>query len=121
MAYEAAHGVSIPKRGQPGHFQVDHECHNDDLTCPGGRCLHRRCVEETHLVGRTPMENTGASTRSTASVNRAKTHCARAGHPLSGDNLGHSSRGTRYCRACHAERGVAAHRARRAAKRAARA
>lgn len=33
-----------------------------------------------------------------------RTHCAK-GHPLSGDNLGKGSRGSRRCRECHREAG----------------
>jgi hypothetical protein len=43
-AYEDVHGPI------PDGIYLDHKCHTQDLTCPGGpTCLHRRCVDETHL------------------------------------------------------------------------
>lgn len=34
----------------PAGWEVDHRCHNDDPTCSGGvDCLHRLCLERTHL------------------------------------------------------------------------
>lgn len=42
----------------------DHQCHNEDPTCPGGRaCLHRRCVRPSHLRDVTQGENLTASGR----------------------------------------------------------
>lgn len=38
---------------------VDHDCHNRDPRCPGGKgCRHRRCIRPDHLIGRTTGENT---------------------------------------------------------------
>lgn len=34
----------------PMGMQLDHRCHTDDLSCPGGlACPHRRCVNPDHL------------------------------------------------------------------------
>lgn len=46
----------------PDTLQLDHTCHNDDPTCPGGRaCLHRRCWNPEHLEPVTSGENTRRS------------------------------------------------------------
>jgi hypothetical protein len=42
----------------PDGLQIDHVCHNLDLTCAGGRaCVHRRCVNPTHLEPVTGGQN----------------------------------------------------------------
>jgi hypothetical protein len=114
-AYEHVHGP-LPRKGEPGHMQVDHECHNRSKSCLGGpTCLHRRCVNPAHLAAKTPRANGESSRHTTASVNAAKTHCIR-GHELAGDNL-RTRAGKRYCYACHLERGNEARRKRVEAKR----
>ena len=44
---------------------VDHECHNraaHDGRCDGGpSCLHRRCIEPSHLAAKLPVDNANAS------------------------------------------------------------
>ena len=50
---------------KPGEH-VDHRCHNEDLTCPGGdwgRCRHRPCLEPTHLEAVSPAENARRAAR----------------------------------------------------------
>jgi hypothetical protein len=43
----------------PDGLTVDHVCHNRDLTCPGAwECLHKRCVNPSHLEAVTRAENT---------------------------------------------------------------
>lgn len=114
-AYEYANGPLIPP-GEPGHQQVDHECHNRSKSCQGGRsCPHRRCVNPAHLAAKTPKHNVHASRHTLAAANRAKTHCIR-GHELSGDNL-RGQNGKRYCYTCHLTRGNEARRKRNQAKR----
>lgn len=104
-------------RGQPGHLQVDHDCHNRSRSCRGGStCLHRRCVNPNHLRPRTPVENSQGSRHTAASRNRAKTHCVR-GHELAGANLRVDARGRRNCYACKLEKGNEARRARLARER----
>lgn len=57
IVYALDHG------GVPAGRVVDHECHNLDRRCPGGRdhsagaCWHRRCITGAHLVARTQAEN----------------------------------------------------------------
>jgi len=42
----------------PEELEMDHTCHNSDLDCPGGlTCLHRRCVNPTHLEAVTQSVN----------------------------------------------------------------
>lgn len=44
----------------PTGKQLDHQCHNQDKSCPGGvTCRHRRCVNPGHLEPVTPKINTG--------------------------------------------------------------
>jgi hypothetical protein len=101
-AYELIHGP-LPPKGEPGHLQVDHECHNRSRSCKGGpTCLHRRCVNPAHLAAKTPRANSESSQHTTASVNAAKTHCIR-GHELTGSNL-RVRDGKRWCHACHLAR-----------------
>lgn len=33
----------------PEGLTIDHTCHTEDLSCPGGPCDHRRCVNPDHL------------------------------------------------------------------------
>lgn len=114
--YEELVAKLIP-RGEEGHMQVDHECHNRSKSCQGGpSCLHRRCVNPAHLYARDAKSNSGRSKHAAASKNRAMTHCA-AGHLLAGENLGWTSAGKRYCRPCHIRRTTENNRKRREAER----
>lgn len=84
----------------PDGLTIDHLCHNDDDTCPGGPlCLHRRCVNPTHLAPKSIADNTAASPKSVGSINAAKTHCIH-GHPFDEDNTARRSNGHRQCKAC---------------------
>jgi hypothetical protein len=76
-------GVFVVNKGQPGGagpayrmgyqlligpipegLHLDHTCHTEDPTCGGGRtCLHRRCVNPSHLDPVTPRENVHRSLR----------------------------------------------------------
>ncbi len=81
----------------PSGLQLDHMCHNADLTCPGGRsCMHRRCVNPDHLEPATTAENTGRAGWA------RRTHCGN-GHPFEGTNLATRADGFRKCRQCHRE------------------
>lgn len=64
--FRAAHRLAFLESGGviPVGFQVDHQCHNQDLSCPGGpTCLHRRCTRPDHLRAATRVENVQASRR----------------------------------------------------------
>jgi hypothetical protein len=80
---------------------LDHLCHNEDSTCPGGpQCQHRRCVRLDHLHPKSKRDNAYASGRGPAMENAVKTHCVN-GHPLDGDNLAIRDSGTRRrCLTC---------------------
>jgi len=80
----------------PDGYQIDHKCHTDDLGCPGGPdCIHRRCVNPTHLEAVTASENTMRQRH----YERSKTECPK-GHPYEGGNLIAGSDGRRRCREC---------------------
>ncbi|GGM90725.1 HNH endonuclease signature motif containing protein [Dactylosporangium sucinum] len=83
----------------PHGAQLDHECHTRDTTCPGGPCLHRRCVNPDHLAPVTSRENTLRSRTSVASLNAAKTHCTN-GHPFTAENIGRGVKAGRTYREC---------------------
>lgn len=109
--YEQAHGPI------PEHLTIDHLCHGWDLSCPGGpTCLHRRCVEITHLEAVTRRENTLRG-RGPAAVHAAMTHC-KYGHELTPDNCyarpdGHSRR---RCLTCARQAALAQYYAKKAAQ-----
>lgn len=66
----------------PKGMHLDHRCHTDDQDCLGGiTCLHRRCVNPSHLEIVTPKENVRRS-----NGGGEKTHCVR-GHKLSPENV----------------------------------
>lgn len=76
----------------PAGMSIDHVCHNRSTTCPGGTgCLHRRCVNPTHLEAVPASENTKrAARRPNAKWGRSKSprrdgEC-RNGHPHTPEN-----------------------------------
>lgn len=86
----------------PPAATIDHTCHTNDQTCPGGRaCLHRRCGNRDHLEAVTSAENALRS-RSFAGVNAKKTHCPH-GHEYTVQNT-YRSANRRYCVTCYIAR-----------------
>lgn len=84
----------------PEGQQIDHLCHTQDESCPGGRdCPHRRCVNPDHLEAVTASVNTTRQRH----YARSRTECPK-GHPYQGENLIRGSDGKRRCRECDRER-----------------
>ena len=89
----------------PEGMVLDHECHNRDLTCPGGRtdCMHRRCVNPDHVRAVTEQVNILAG-RSIPAANAVKEFCDH-GHEFTPMNTYHRpDRTGRQCRACKRNR-----------------
>lgn len=97
VAFEIAGGTLGP--GQV----VDHDCHNLDLTCPGGACHHRRCVNPEHL--RAVDRRTNVLAGRGPSANHARqTHCIN-GHEFTPENTYvRPDRIARMCRECRRQR-----------------
>lgn len=90
----------------PAGLDLDHLCHNLDLSCPGGpTCRHRRCVNPWHVEPSTRAANLAAGRGAETNRRRAsrQTRCKR-GHPLSGPNLRVRATGARQYVACGLER-----------------
>lgn len=69
----------------PAGMELDHLCHGRDADCLGGaQCMHRRCVNPTHLEPVPGSVNT-ARGKSLSSINAQKTHCLR-GHAFTPEN-----------------------------------
>jgi len=83
----------------PDGLELDHLCHTNDHTCPGGdTCPHRKCVNPEHLEPVTTGENTHRGL-SPWGINSRKATCLQ-GHDL--DTLVLiSGRIERRCSPCH--------------------
>lgn len=87
----------------PEGKHLDHECHNKDESCVGGKgCPHRKCVNPFHLKPIEPIHNQFLSGRSPVAQNALKTHCLR-GHEFTEENTKHYD-GRRICRKCKQRR-----------------
>jgi hypothetical protein len=96
LAYELLVGTI------PAGLTIDHTCHNRDENCTAGTaCLHRRCVNPSHLEA-VPIKTNILRGKTAAGKNARKTACDK-GHPLSGDNLYIAPSGYRFCRICARE------------------
>ena len=79
----------------PDGLELDHVCHSRDRTCSGGpTCLHRRCVNPTHLEPVTHEKNMRRG------VLARRTQCP-SGHTYNDRNTYRDSRGRRTCRLCN--------------------
>ncbi|GAP46927.1 HNH endonuclease [Streptomyces azureus] len=82
----------------PAGMVIDHRCHSNAPTCPGGTdCMHRRCINPAHLEPVTDTVNVLRG-RSTWAKNARKTHCHR-GHEFTPENT-YARPDGRACRAC---------------------
>ena len=106
LAHRVAFELMVRPIGEG--LNVDHLCHNRDVTCAGGKtCQHRRCVNPAHLDAVTQRDNLLRSRHTAPHRNAAKTHCPK-GHEYTPENT--YSRTTtkgyrrRECRACRTER-----------------
>jgi hypothetical protein len=88
----------------PAGLVIDHTCHNS-AECTDVPCLHRRCVNPSHLEAVTQSVNT--SRGRTGHHHSMKTHCPQ-GHEYNEKNTApqYNGRGRR-CRACANARSIA--------------
>jgi hypothetical protein len=98
LSYEHFNGARTPG------LSIDHVCHTNDLTCPGGdSCLHRRCINPAHLEEVTTGENIMRG-RGFGPVNESKFRCP-ASHLYTDENTYYRpDRFGRMCRICRRER-----------------
>ena len=83
----------------PEGMHLDHQCHNRDATCSGGKsCRHRQCVNPGHLEPIEPTVNQFLSGLSPVARNARKTHCLR-GHEFTPENTKMWA-GRRICITC---------------------
>lgn len=100
MIYAHRYAYEVYVGDIPTGMQVDHRCHTDDTTCPGGaECPHRRCCNPAHLELVTNAENTLRQRHA-----KRLTESCPQGHPYSDDNTVYWKDGKRRCRACLAAR-----------------
>ena len=99
LAHRASYAAA---RGPvPAGLHLDHLCHSQsDCRRLRRECLHRRCVNPSHLEPVTPRENLMRSWAPSA-LNARKTHCLK-GHPFDEGNV-YASTGARQCRYCARE------------------
>lgn len=92
LAYKKAYGPI------PDGMQVDHVCHNADLSCLGGpSCVHRGCMNPLHLEAVTRSVNIQRGVIGRIVV-------CRNGHQYDEVNTYVRPNGRRDCRACVRER-----------------
>lgn len=75
LTWEIDHEQEVPRDPVTGKkLDVDHTCHNQDASCPGGKtCKHRLCCNGRHLVIKTPQDNKDAANEPRAR-GRFRTH-----------------------------------------------
>ena len=100
VAYELSNGPI------PDGAQVDHTCHNADVSCGGGvNCPHRRCCNPAHLeaVPGTTNRSRGRGPSVTRARHAGKTHCQN-NHEFTPENTYQPpGRKHRQCRTCKAD------------------
>jgi HNH endonuclease len=95
----------------PDGLDLDHQCHNRDLTCVGGpTCQHRRCINPEHCEpakrklnlqrGRQP-DRTRAQSNAKAAL-KGRTHCIH-GHEFTPENTITRKHDHRNCRKCKSD------------------
>lgn len=83
----------------PDGKPLDHLCHTNDLSCPGGDdCPHRACVNPDHLEPVTAVENTERGRHPWMRAHREGT-CVK-GHPRTPETT-FAGAGIRMCLVCH--------------------
>jgi hypothetical protein len=83
----------------PDGLDLDHTCHTEDVSCPGGvTCKHRRCTTSSHLEPVQNVENVRRG-RSPSAKNAVKTHC-KNNHPFNEVNTYVNPDGRRQCKVC---------------------
>jgi hypothetical protein len=92
----------------PDDHDLDHLCHNFDLTCPGGvECWHRMCVNPDHLE---PVPHrTNILRGKHPNVINARSGACMAGHERIPENVIYERGGKRRCRPCDNARARARH------------
>ena len=86
----------------PDGHELDHQCHNRDVSCSGGAgCHHRRCVNPLHTEPAIHLIN--ARRGRGGDWQRAKTHCPQ-GHPYNTENTRAWGRAPRRCRECNKQK-----------------
>lgn len=83
----------------PQGFELDHTCHSTSNCVGGPACLHRRCVNPSHLELVTHAENSRRSAIGARSWRKLITHCPQ-GHEYSGSNVYEYKRGRSTSRSC---------------------
>lgn len=83
----------------PENMTVDHQCHNSDLECLGGKsCLHRRCGNWEHYTLKTGIDNT-LSGKGITAQNKRKKQCVND-HRFDDSNT-YMTAGRRRCIECY--------------------
>lgn len=76
---------------------IDHNCHTLSECKENSKCVHRRCIEPTHLDSVTVSENIARG--NTGIHKKSQTHC-KHGHEFTLENTITRKNGTRKCREC---------------------
>ena len=88
----------------PEGMELDHVCHTQDESCPGGKCVHRGCVNPAHLEPVTHLENMRRGRSPAARVARTGM-CAKGIHSMSDAYVREG--GGRQCKPCNQASGRA--------------